>query len=399
MITHLHDDVVMITEQDPTASFELRYPIPEGITYNSYVIKDEKTAILDTCDAKVSDSWLSHLKAVLGDTEPDVLVIHHMEPDHSSIIPHVRAMYPDIRIVASKIAIKMIGQFHGADTASGIEEVKEGDVLDLGKHKLRFVAAPQVHWPEVLMSFDEYDGSFYSADAFGRFGSPDPEFDWLAGGRRYYFNIVGKFGQYVQKLLAKASELDIKEIRPLHGSILKGDLSPYLGVYDMWSRYEPETDGVAVIYDTFYGHTRDAAHYAAGILRNNGRNVKEIDLSRDNVSYAIEAAFQYSEMLLASPTYETGLDPRMDAFLRELVDKKYQKRKVAMIENGSWAPQAVKGMTSILADAPDVEVIGSVKILSAMDANGKKSIEELVNRLRSGTWGPRQHTILSWNYR
>lgn len=381
MITQLSADVVMLTAEDPTAKFELRYPIPEGMTYNSYVVFDEKIALLDTCDSKVADQWVAEIGAVLKGRTPDVLVVHHAEPDHSAIIPKVVEMFPNIRIVGSKICRKIVGQFLGKQYADRMEEVKEGDVVDLGKHRLKLVSAPQVHWPEVLVSYDESDGSLYSADAFGRFGPPDASYDWASGARRYYLNIVGKFGPYVQKLLAKVSQLDVREIRPLHGPVLSGDLSPYIALYDTWSKYRPETDGVAVIYDTLYGHTRMAAEHAAGMLRAAGKTVAEVDLSRTDESYAVEAAFRYSEMLVAAPTYETDLYPRVDAFLREIVKKGYQNRKVALVENGSWAPQAGKCMKKILEEAPGVEVLGVATVLSAMNDESRHAIDELVGRL------------------
>lgn len=379
MISKIADQITLISEADPGFDlFEARYPIPEGITYNTYVIEDEKTVLLDAVDAKVTDEWVSDLKKVLNGRKLDYFVVHHMEPDHSANIGTVLSMFPDVRIITSAKAVKMMSQFMNEDMSSKCDVVKEGDVLDLGKHKLHFVETMMVHWPEVIMSYEPTEGILFSADAFGRFGPYDPAYDWVKGARRYYMNIVGKFGQMVQKALAKLSPLDIKKICPLHGCVLEGDLSGYLALYDTWSSYRPETEGVAVIYASFYGNTRKAAEKICQIFKDKGVETQIVDLVHTDVSYALEAAFRYSRMIVAAPSYEGGLAPQMEAFLLDIGGKKYQSRKVGIIENGTFGPCAGKFMAKHLETMEGVEIVGpKVTIHSAMSKENEAQIEDL----------------------
>ncbi|MBE6526497.1 MAG: FprA family A-type flavoprotein [Thermoplasmata archaeon] len=378
MIAKVADSIAMVTVEDPTDEpFEGRYPIPEGVTYNSYVIRDEKTAVLDTMDAKVTDLWKEELLEVLGDTTPDYLVVHHMEPDHAANIITFLEMFPSARIVTSAKAQKMMDQFFNRDMSSHCDIVSEGSVLELGKHSLRFIEAPFVHWPEVLMSYEQSEGILFSADGFGRFGPASREFDWVEGARRYYFNIVGKFGANVQKVLKKVADLDIRKICPLHGPVLDSDLGKYVALYDTWSSYRPEEDGIAVVHAGFYGNTARAAEFAAECLRESGKKVDVVDLVHQDVSYAVEAAYRYSEMIVAATTYEGGLNPAMEMFLRELSAKKFQSRKVGVIENGSFGPTAGKYMLAILGEM-SVEIVGEkVTILSSMSEENKAEIRNL----------------------
>jgi len=382
MIARIADDVTMVTIQDPTPEpFEGRYPVPEGVTYNSYVISDSKTAVLDTMDVKVTDMWRKELLEALAGKVPDYLVVHHMEPDHAANILNFMEMFPSARIVTSAKALKMMDQFFNRDMSGFCDIVAEGSVLDLGKHKLSIIEAPLVHWPEVIMSYDAADGILYSADAFGRFGPADPSYPWVEGARRYYFNIVGKFGANVQKLLKKAEALDIRAIAPLHGPVLDSGIDGYVSLYSTWSSYEPEDDGVAVVYASFYGNTAVAAQYAAEVLREKGRKVTAVDLVHQDVSYAVEAAYRHSSMIVAATTYEGGLNPAMEMFLREISAKKFQKRKVGVIENGSFGATAGKHMIALLSEMP-VEVVGEkVTILSAMSEANEAEIEALCGLL------------------
>ncbi len=378
MISRIADDITMLTIEDPTSEpFEGRYPVPEGVTYNSYVICDGKTAVMDTMDVKVTETWRKELLEALGGRKPDFLVVHHMEPDHAANILNFLEMFPDARVVTSAKAQKMMDQFFNRDMSGYCDIVSEGSVLDLGKHKISFMEAPLVHWPEVIMSYDPVEGILFSADGFGRFGPADPSYPWEEGARRYYFNIVGKFGANVQKVLKKAEAFDIRKIAPLHGPVLDSDLGKYISLYDTWSKYEPEDDGIAVVYASFYGNTAVAAQYAAECLREKGKKVTTVDLAHQDVSYAVEAAYRHSGMIVAATTYEGGLNPAMEAFLRELAAKKFQKRKVGVIENGSFGPTAGKHMLALFSEMP-VEVVGEkVTVVSAMSEENEAQIEEL----------------------
>ena len=348
--------------------FESQYTVPEGMAYNSYLILDEKVAILDTADARKAEEWLGNLQEALEGREPDYLVIHHMEPDHSSLVGAVLEAHPAVTLVGSAMALKFLGQFLPGKSFPNTLVVKEGDSLPLGEHSLKFYAAPMVHWPEVMVSVDEATGVLFSADAFGKFGAlektafwADEDPDWACEGRRYYFNICGKYGPQVQALLGKLSSARISLIAPLHGPVIRKDLGYYLGLYDTWSRYEPETEGIFVAYASIHGGTAAVALSIADRLRALGcPKVAVSDLSRDDRAEAVEDAFRYGKMVLAACSYDAGLFTPAHDFLHSLQVKGYTKRKVALIENGSWAPSAGRVMKEMLAAMKDVEVVGDV---------------------------------------
>ncbi|MBR2178016.1 MAG: FprA family A-type flavoprotein [Paludibacteraceae bacterium] len=364
--------------------FESQYIVPNGMAYNSYVIMDEKIAVMDTADHRKGKEWLSNLQNALGGRKPDYLVAQHMEPDHAGEIVNLISLYPDIQIVTSAIAAKMLPQFFdGIDFASRTKVVKEGDELTLGAHTLKFFGAPMVHWPEVIVTYDTKDKVLFSADAFGKFGTLDTDEDWACEARRYYFNICGKYGTQVQALLKKAAALDIQTICPLHGPILKENLSYYIGLYDTWSKYGVETEGVFVPYASIHGGTAEAAKKLAEILKAKGApKVAISDLSRDDMAEAIEDAFRYGKLIVAAPTYDAGIFPPMHDFLHHLQIKAYQKRKVGIIENGSWAPTAGKLMTAMLEQMKEVEIVQPVvTIKSRMKEANIAELEALADAI------------------
>ena len=364
--------------------FESQYIVPNGMAYNSYVIMDEKIAVMDTADRRKGKEWLSNLQAALNGRKPDYLVAQHMEPDHAGEIVNLISLYPDIQIVTSAIAAKMLPQFFdGIDFASRTKVVKEGDELVLGSHTLKFFGAPMVHWPEVIVTYDTKDKVLFSADAFGKFGTLDTDEDWACEARRYYFNICGKYGTQVQALLKKAAALDIQTICPLHGPILKENLSYYIGLYDTWSKYGVETEGVFVAYASIHGGTAEAAQKLAEILKAKGApKVATSDLSRDDMAEAIEDAFRYGKLIVAAPTYDAGIFPPMHDFLHHLQIKAYQKRKVGIIENGSWAPTAGKLMTAMLEQMKEVEIVQPVvTIKSRMKEANIAELEALADAI------------------
>ncbi len=364
--------------------FESQYIVPNGMAYNSYVIMDEKIAVMDTADRRKGKEWLSNLQAALNGRKPDYLVAQHMEPDHAGEIVNLISLYPDIQIVTSAIAAKMLPQFFdGIDFASRTKVVKEGDELVLGSHTLKFFGAPMVHWPEVIVTYDTKDKVLFSADAFGKFGTLDTDEDWACEARRYYFNICGKYGTQVQALLKKAAALDIQTICPLHGPILKENLSYYIGLYDTWSKYGVETEGVFVAYASIHGGTAEAAQKLAEILKAKGApKVATSDLSRDDIAEAIEDAFRYGKLIVAAPTYDAGIFPPMHDFLHHLQIKAYQKRKVGIIENGSWAPTAGKLMTAMLEQMKEVEIVQPVvTIKSRMKEANIAELEALADAI------------------
>lgn len=356
--------------------FESQYILPDGMAYNSYVILDEKIAIMDTCDARKGDQWKQNLKEALNGKKPDYLVVHHMEPDHSGLIAWALEEFPALQLVASAKAIQMLGQFfEGLDVSGRSIAVKEGDTLNLGSRTLRFFGAPMIHWPEVMVSFDEKDGILYSADAFGKFGALSKrgfygrdDDDWSCEARRYYFNIVGKFGGPVQTLLSKLSTLNLKAIRPLHGPILEDNLSQYIDLYNTWSKYDVETEGVFIAVASIHGNTLAAAEKLADILREKGvETVVLSDLSRSDIAENVEDAFRHSKMIVAASSYDGNVFTPMHDFLHRLQIKGYTKRKVGVIENGSWAPSAARTMKEMFAQMKDVEVVEpAVTIKSAM---------------------------------
>lgn len=366
--------------------FEGQYIIPNGVSYNSYVILDEKTAVMDTVDARKSKEWFENLKAALDGRTVDYLVISHLEPDHASNVKALADAYPDAKIVLSVKAKAMLPQFFDIEN---LEEraiaVKEGDTLELGAHKLTFVMAPMVHWPEVMVEYESTEKILFSADGFGKFGALSADEDWACEARRYYFNIVGKYGAPVQTLLKKAAGLDIQTICPLHGSILKENLGYYIDKYNTWSSYEPEDEGVLVASASIHGNTRKAAEKMAEILKEKGAaKVAFTDLTRDDMAEAVEDAFRYSKLVLCAASYDGGVFPPMEDFLNRLAHKSYQKRKVAMIENGSWAPTAKRAMTGMLEGMKNLSICeNNVTIMSVMKDKDIAAMETLADELLS----------------
>lgn len=363
--------------------FESQYVVPEGVSYNSYVIIDEKITVMDTVDARATDEWVSNLKEALGDKSPEYLVISHLEPDHAANIQRIAEMYPGMKLVGNAKTFQMLPQFFDFDLSERTVTIKEGEELSIGSHTLQFFMAPMVHWPEVMVTYEKSEKILFSADGFGKFGAinSDDEDGWACEARRYYFNIVGKYGAQVQALLKKAAGLDISVICPLHGPVLKEDLGYYINKYDVWSSYEPEDKGVLVAYASIHGNTAKAAKECAAMFENKGVEKLELfDLSRDDMAEAIEAAFRYDRMVIASATYDGGLFPVMEDFLAHLKSKNYQKRKVALIENGSWAPVAAKKMAEMLESMKNIEICEKrVSIKSVMKEADKAAIEEMVN--------------------
>ena len=392
MVKSLNENVKYIGVDDLDLDlFESQYVVPEGMAYNSYLILDEKTAILDTADTRKGEAWKVRLFEALDGRKPDYLVVHHMEPDHSSLIAWVLQTFPELTLVASAKALQMLPQFFEDIALEGRTlTVKEGDVLSLGVHSLQFVAAPMVHWPEVLMSFDAADGAFYSADAFGKFGAlskcgfygRDDE-DWACEARRYYFNIVGKYGVPVQTLLKKVAALPVRTIRPLHGPILEVNLEQYISLYDTWSRYEPETEGVFIACASIHGGTMEAARRLAEILKAKGAaKVVLSDLCRSDVAENVEDAFRYPKMVVAAASYDAGLFTPMYDFLHRLQIKGYGKRRVAVVENGSWAPSAARVMKEMLGTMKDVTLVEPVvTIRSRLKASDVPALEALADAL------------------
>ena len=363
--------------------FEGQYDVPNGMAYNSYVILDSKTAVVDTVDARFCHEWLDNIALALDRKAPDYLIVQHMEPDHSANIDKFMKNYPSTKIVSSKKAFAMMQNFFGTDYADRAVIVGEGDVLSLGEHTLTFVAAPMVHWPEVIVTYDSKDKVLFSADGFGKFGALDVDEEWACEARRYYFGIVGKYGAQVQALLKKASALDIEIICPLHGPILNEDLGYYLGLYDTWSAYRPESKGVFIAYTSVYGNTKKAAELLAEKLKEKGcPKVAISDLAREDMAEAVEDAFRYEKLVLATTTYNADIFPFMRTFISALTERAYQNRTVAFIENGSWAPVATKVMKNMLAECKNLTYTdATVKILSAMNATNREEIDALADEL------------------
>ena len=362
--------------------FEGMYPVPDGMAYNSYVILDDKIAVMDTVDAGFKDEWLEKLEKALNGKTPDYLIVQHMEPDHSANIQAFVATYPTAKIVASKNAFMMMKNYFGDDFSAKQIPVSDGDTLSLGEHTLRFVSAPMVHWPEVVTTYDEYTKTLFSADAFGKFGTLDTDEDWACEARRYYFGIVGKYGVQVQNLLKKVSALTIRTICPLHGPILSENLKYYLDLYQTWSSYGVESDGVAIFYTSVYGNTKKAVEMLAEKLQVNGQKVVVTDLARSDMSEAVEDAFRYGKIVLATTTYNGDIFPFMRTFLHSLVERNFQNRTVAFIENGSWAPFATRTMLSMLEKCKNLSFTNAtVKIVSALNDESKAQILALANEL------------------
>ena len=363
--------------------FEGQYVVPNGMSYNSYVIMDEKTAIMDMVDKRKASEWMDKLSETLGDRKPDYLIISHLEPDHSAYLGDLIAKYPDMKLVSNAKLFSMLPQFFDVDIEDKKVVVGEGDTLELGAHTLHFVMAPMVHWPEVMVTYESADKILFAADGFVKFGAIDTDEDWACEARRYYFNIVGKYGAPVQTLLKKAAALDIQIICPLHGPILTENLDYYIGKYNVWSSYEPEDQGVFIAYSSLHGNTANAAKQLAEILEEKGvEKVVVSDLAREDMAECIEDAFRYDRMVVAAPTYDGGLMPVMQDFLYHLKIKAYQKRKVGIIENGSWAPMAGKLMREYLEAMKDVTVAGdTVTIRSAVKETDREQLEALAKAL------------------
>ena len=378
------DSIIYIGVDDREIDlFESQYVVPNGISYNSYVILDEKVTIMDTVDARKTDEWLANLDEVLACREVDYLVVSHMEPDHASNIQRLVEKYPNAQIVGNAKTFAMIPQFFDMDITERSVVVKEGDTLSLGKHTLQFFMAPMVHWPEVMVTYEQTEKVLFSADGFGKFGALDADEAWTCEARRYYFNIVGKYGAQVQALLKKAATLDIQMICPLHGPILKEDLGYYIGKYDVWSKYEPEDEGVFIAYASIHGNTAKAAKAFAKMLEEKGaKRVAIADLARDDMAEAVEDAFRLDKLVVASATYGGGMFPCMEDFLLHLKAKNYQKRTVALIENGSWGPMAAKKMREILEGMKEITICEPVvTIKSTMKEDNLKMLEELAEKL------------------
>ena len=363
--------------------FEGQYIVPNGMAYNSYAIIDEKIAIMDTVDAAFTHEWLDNIQNALGARKPDYLVVQHMEPDHSANIANFLAAYPEATVVSSAKAFVMMNNFFGTDYADRRIVVGEGDVLDLGKHKLTFVTAPMVHWPEVIVTYDSTDKVLFSADGFGKFGALDVEEEWACEARRYYIGIVGKYGTQVQALLKKAAGLDISIICPLHGPVLTENLGYYLNLYNTWSSYQPEDEGIVIAYTSVYGNTKKAVLALADKLRAKGcPKVVVNDLARCDMAEAVEDAFRYSKLVLATTTYNADIFPFMRTFIDHLTERNYSNREVAFIENGSWAPMATKTMKGMLEKSKNLTYAeNTVKILSALNEESTAQLEALANEL------------------
>lgn len=378
------DSILYVGVDDKTLDlFESQYIIPNGVSYNSYVILDEKVTVMDTVDARATEKWFSNLETALAGRDVDYLVVSHMEPDHASNIKNLMDKYPNLKVVGNAKTFAMIPQFFDVDLSDRTVVVKEGDTLCLGEHTLQFFMAPMVHWPEVMVSYEKTEKILFSADGFGKFGALDADEAWTCEARRYYFNIVGKYGAQVQALLKKAATLDIQMICPLHGPILKEDLGYYIGKYDVWSKYEPEDEGVFIAYASIHGNTARAAKKLAEMLEEKGaKRVAVADLSRDDMAEAVEDAFRHSKLVVASSTYDGGLFPCMEDFLSHLKAKNYQKRTVAMIENGSWAPMAAKKMREYFEGMKEIEICEPVvTIKSTMKDDTLKVMEKLAEKL------------------
>lgn len=377
---NITDKVKYIGVNDKTLDlFESQYIIPNGVSYNSYIIEDEKTTIMDTVDKRAVSEWINNIEKELGETIPTYLVVSHLEPDHSAGINILVEKYPEMKIILSKKAADMLPQFINKDLSEKLIIAKEGDEISLGEHKLTFVMAPMVHWPEVMFTYEQTEKVLFSADGFGKFGALDVEEDWACEARRYYFNIVGKYGMQVQAILKKAANLEIKTICPLHGPILKENLEYYINKYDIWSSYKPEDEGVLIAYNSIHGNTEKAVEELARILKEkNVKNIVVSDLSRADMAEVIEDAFRYDKMIIASPTYDAGLFPTTEKFLRHLKAKNYQNRKIGLIENGSWAPMAGKHMKDIIKDMKDITLCEPmVTIKTTMNEETVKKLEEL----------------------
>ena len=378
------DGIVYIGVNDHDIDlFEGQYIVPNGMAYNSYAIIDDKVAIMDSVDANFGDEWLANIAEALGDRTPDYLIVQHMEPDHGANVATFMERFPEAQVVASVGAFNMMQNYFGTKFEGRSIVVKEGSTLSLGTRELTFVAAPNVHWPEVIFTYDAHDKVLFSADAFGKFGALDVEEDWDCEARRYYFGIVGKFGGPVQKVLAKAANLDIQVICPLHGPILTENLEHYLGQYQTWSSYGVETPGVVIAYSSVYGHTKEAVELLEAKLKEKGcPRVVVTDLARDDQAEAVEDAFRHGHLVLATTTYCGGIFPAMDQFIHHLLDHAFQKRTVAFVENGSWMPTAAKGMRALMEQCADITFAeNTVTVKGALNDDSRAQIDALAAEL------------------
>ena len=362
--------------------FESQYIVPDGMSYNSYLIDGgDKTIVMDTVDGRFVSEWLDNLASALNGRKPDYLMVHHMEPDHSAGIYAFMEKYQDAVIVSSAKAFQMMKNFFGTDWSERRVVVKEGDTLSVGSHVLTFVAAPMVHWPEVMVTYDTTEKVLFTADGFGKFGALDREGEWDDEARRYYIGIVGKYGPMVQCLLKKASKLEITKILPLHGPVLSQDLGHYISLYDKWSSYTPEEDSVTIAYTSVYGHTREAVKLLEEKLKEKGVKFTTFDLARSDMSQAVASAFKTSKTVLATTTYNGDIFPFMREYVEHLTERNFQKRKVAIIENGSWGPMAAKVITSMMEKSKEIEWLGTATILSALNESSSSQIEEIADAL------------------
>lgn len=385
-MTNITANILYTGVNDKTIDlFEGQYPVPNGISYNSYVIMDDKIAIMDTADSRKTEEWLSQIEAALQGRQPDYVIVLHMEPDHSGSLETLLRRYPQIKVVGNAKTFQMISQFFPLDISDRTVTVKEGDTLPLGKHTLQFIMAPMVHWPEVMFAYEQTEKVLFAADAFGKFGALDAQEDWLDEARRYYFNIVGKYGVQVQAVLKKAASLDIRMICPLHGPVLKENLGYYLEKYQLWSSYIPEDSGVTIAYASIYGHTAAAAEKLAETLKAKGaEHIALFDLNRCDMSKAVESAFHYDKLVLASATYNMDLFPSMEAFLHHLTGKNYQNRTIGIIENGTWAPAVAKQIKELLSNSKNLTLCNTtVTVKSALNADSTAKIETLAEELLS----------------
>ena len=362
--------------------FEGQYIVPNGMAYNSYIILDNNIAIFDTVDSRFAEEWLNNISNTLNGKNPDYLIVQHMEPDHSGSIMKFVEKYPSTKIVASARAFVMIKNFFGTDFADKQVVVSEGSTLDLGEYKLTFIEAPMVHWPEVIMTYEQTEKVLFSADAFGKFGALDTEEDWACEARRYYIGIVGKYGLPVQNLLKKASTLDIQTICPLHGPVLSSNLEYYINLYNIWSSYQTESDGIVIAYTSVYGNTKKAVMQLANILESKGQKVAINDLARCDMAEAVEDAFRYGKIILATTTYNGEIFPFMKEFINHLVERNFQNKTIGLIENGSWAPMAAKVMKEQLEKCKNIKYTNTtVKILSALNAESTAQLETLAEEI------------------
>ena len=377
------EDILYVGVNDHQVDlFEGQYVVPNGMAYNSYVILDESVAVMDTVDAAFGQQWLANVEEALQGRKPDYLIIQHMEPDHSANIPTFLEKYPDTKVVATAKAFGMIKQFFSLELGEKQMVAADGGTLNLGKHTLHFVYAPMVHWPEVMMTYDGTDKVLFSADGFGKFGALDVDEEWACEARRYYFGIVGKYGAQVQNVLKKAGELDIQIICPLHGPVLTEDLGYYLNLYDIWSSYGVETEGVTIAYASIYGHTAEAALYLDQVLQSKGVKTAVHDLARTDMAEAVEDAFRYGKLVLASNTYNGDINPFMNDFISRLLERSYQKRTIALIENGSWAPTAAKTMKALFEKSKEITFAdNTVTLLSAMKPENEVQLRALAEEL------------------